>query len=79
MVRVIRGKLEVIKYLSFTTDAWGSNVISDSSLSLTAHWVSDDFQLISAVLQAKSPEERHTGEHMAMKIAKIMDQHQPGT
>ena len=59
MVHVISGKLEVVKYLSFTTDVWSSNVSSDSLLSLTAHWVSDDFQLISAVLQAKSLEEWH--------------------
>jgi len=35
--------------------------------------VSDDFQLISVVLQAKSLEEWHTGEYMAMRIVKIME------
>ena len=73
MVCVIRGKLKVIKYLSFTNDVWSSNVSSDSLLSLTDHWVSDDFQLISAVLQAKSLKKWHTGEYKAMKIAKIME------
>ena len=73
MIRVIRSKLEVVKYLSFTTDVWSLNVSSDSLLSLTAHWVNDDFQLISAVLQAQSLEEQHTGEYMAMKITKIME------
>ena len=41
MACVIRDKLKVVKYVSFTTDVWSSNV---SSVSLIAHWVSDDFQ-----------------------------------
>ena len=73
MVQTIKANLKSVSYLSFTTDVWSSNVSSDSLLSLTAHWVSDEFQLISAVLQAKSLEERHTGECMAMKIVKIME------
>ena len=73
MVQTIKANLKSVSYLSFTTDAWSSNVSSDSLLSLTAHRVSDEFQLISAVLQAKSLEEWHTCEYMAMKIVKIME------
>ena len=46
---------------------------NDSLLSITAHWV-DNWQPPSAVLQAHSVEERHTGEYIAMKVSNIMNE-----
>ena len=70
----IKNLLEGIQYISFTTDIWSCNVNSDSLLSVTAHWIDDNFQPLSAVLQAQSLEERHTREYIAMKLTKIMNE-----
>ena len=70
----IKSKLEGMQYVSFTTDVWSSDVNSDSLLSLTAHWIDDSFNPLSAVLQAESLEERHTGEYIGMKISKMMSE-----
>ena len=70
----IKSKLEGMQYVSFTTDIWSSDVNSDSLLSLTAHWIDDSFNPLSAVLQVESLEERHTGEYIGMKISKMMSE-----
>ena len=44
------------------------------SLSVTAQWVDDNWQPLSAVSQAHSLEERCTGEYIAMKISNIMSE-----
>ena len=41
------------EYVSFTTDAWSSDVKSDALLGFTAHWVDNDFHRQSAVLHAQ--------------------------
>ena len=60
----IKKKLEEMQYVSLTTDIWSSDVNSDSLLSVTAHWVDNNWQPPLAVLQAHSLEERHTGEYV---------------
>ena len=39
-----------VEYFSFTTDVWSTNVVSHSLLSLTGHWIDENFQKIFAVL-----------------------------
>ena len=65
---------EGAEYLSFTTDAWSSDVNSDALLGFTAHWVDGSFQRRSAVLQAQELSERHTGEYNAVKITKMLEE-----
>ena len=43
-------------------------------MSITAHWIDDNWQPLSAVLQAHSLEERHTAEYIAMKTSNIMSE-----
>ena len=59
------------EYVSFTTDAWGSDVNSDG---FTAHWVDNDIHRQSAVLHAQELSERHTGKYFAMKIMKMLEE-----
>ena len=33
-----------MQYVSLTTDIWSSDVSSDSLLSVTAHWIDDNWQ-----------------------------------
>ena len=64
---------EGAEYLSFATDVWSSDVNSDALLGFTAHWVDGSFQRHSAVLQAQELSERHTGEYIALKITKMLE------
>ena len=65
--------LEGADYISFTTDVWSSDVNSDALLGLTAHWVDGNLQRKSAVLQAHSLDDRHTGEYIAMQLLKMLE------
>ena len=70
----VQAKLqEGADYISFTTDVWSSDVNSDSLLGLTAHCVDGNFQRKSAVLQAHSLDDRHTGEYIAMQLLKMLE------
>ena len=60
--------------MSFTTDCWSSDVNSDALLGFTAHWVDGNFQRQSAVLHAQELSERHTGEYIAVKITKMLEE-----
>ena len=64
MRKRIKKKLEVMQYVSLTTDTRSSDVNNDSLFSVTAHWIDDNWQPLSVVLQAHSLEERHTGEYI---------------
>ena len=52
-----------VEYYSFTTDVWSTNVASHSLLSLTGHWIDENFQKISAVLAVEELLGSHTGNH----------------
>ena len=49
-----------VEYYSFTTDGWSTNVATHSLLSMTAHWIDQDFTKMSAVLGEKEIEGSHT-------------------
>ena len=57
-----------VKHYSFTTDIWSTNVAHRSLLSLTAHWLSDNFEKSSAVLHVTALEESHTGSYLCTKF-----------
>ena len=65
-------KLRNAKHFSFTTDIWSTNVSSDSLLSFTAHWITNDFQRLSAVLNVKLLEGSHTGAHLCEQYSEIL-------
>ena len=66
-------KLRNAKHFSFTTDIWSTNVSSDSLLSFTAHWITNDFQRLSAVLNVKLLEGSHTGAHLCGQYSEILN------
>ena len=68
----ISTKLCDINNFSFTTDIWSTNVASDSLLSFTAHWITNDFQRMSAVLNVKLLEGSHTGVHLSEQYNEIL-------
>ena len=68
----INTKVCNISSFSFTTDIWTTNVSSDSLLSFTAHWIANDFQKLSAVLNVKLLEGSHTGAHLCKQYNEIL-------
>ncbi|XP_072401034.1 zinc finger BED domain-containing protein 4-like [Diabrotica undecimpunctata] len=68
--------LELIKLcekLSFTTDIWCDNCSGVSSLSLTCHGITKEFERKMIVLKAEVfNEDRHTGENIAHKLKDIL-------
>ena len=63
-----------VEYYSFTTDGWSTNVASHSLLSLTAHWVEQDFTKMSAVLCVKEMEGSHTGSAICAKFVSMLSE-----
>ena len=53
---------------SFTCDIWNTSTAGLSLLSLTAHWVAQNFERTSAVLHVMALEGSHTGMYIAEKI-----------
>jgi len=63
-----------VEYYSFTTDGWSTNVAINSLISLTAHWVEQDFTKISAVLCVKEMEGSHTGSAICAKFGSMFSE-----
>ena len=63
-----------IENYSFTTDGWSMNVATHSLLSLTAHWVEQDFTKISAVLCVKELEGSHTGSTICANFTSMLSE-----
>ncbi|XP_070847165.1 zinc finger BED domain-containing protein 4-like [Chaetodon trifascialis] len=61
----IQGLLQDIPAFSFTTDIWSSTVTPMSLISLTAHWIGEDFTRKNAILHAKQFRGSHTGTAIA--------------
>ena len=80
-LKIIKGvKVEVdkilhspnVKHYSFTTDILSTNTAHRCLLSMTAHWMSDGFERMSAVLHVTLLEESHTGNYICEKFCQIL-------
>ena len=69
----VRERIENVDYFSFTPDAWSACAGTASLLSLTAHWLTDDFTRISAVLHVQPLEDAHTGEYLGGIYKKMLE------
>lgn len=59
-------------HVSFTSDIWTSQHSIESFISLTAHWVDEEFRRCSGVLSAQHFPGSHTGENIDHMINKMM-------
>ncbi|XP_065891625.1 zinc finger BED domain-containing protein 4-like [Dysidea avara] len=57
--------LKDVEFLSLTTDIWSTSLSNESLISMTAHWISNEFERTSAVLHAQKMEGSHTGVAMS--------------
>ena len=65
MTMVVRRMITDVDYISLTTDIWSTEISNDSLLSLTAHWITNDFEKRSCILNARPLVESHTGEYIS--------------
>ncbi|XP_033971454.1 zinc finger BED domain-containing protein 1-like [Trematomus bernacchii] len=63
------------KRVAITCDAWTS-VATESYLTVTAHYISEDWQFLSHVLQTRAVYESHTGAHVAELLSRVVEEWQ---
>ena len=68
----VKKEIAGVKWFSFTTDIWSTSVSNDSLLSLTTHWVNNNFERKSAVLNAQTLHEAHTGEYICSQYKDML-------
>ena len=59
-------------HISLTTDIWSTDLNSCSLLSLTAHWLTPQFERKSAMLHAQPFDGSHTGEAICTSINQML-------
>ena len=62
----VKKEIAGVEWFGFTSDIWSTSVSDDSMISLTYHWLTDDFAKKSAVLHVQSFPGSHTGENIIM-------------
>lgn len=63
--------LSNVEFVSITADTWTS-VATESYLTVTVHYISEDWLLMSHVLGTLPLEERHTGENLAAWMIEML-------
>ena len=61
----VKKEIAGVKWFSFTTDIF-------TLLSLTTHWVNNNFERKSAVLNAQTLHEAHTGEYICSQYKDML-------
>lgn len=69
----IRGELRKVKKLSLTTDIWTS-ISQCSYISVTVHYVNENWQMKSYLLATEEFSESHTGLNIAVKLKSILSE-----
>ncbi|KAJ8025003.1 Zinc finger BED domain-containing protein 4 [Holothuria leucospilota] len=64
----LKEELSYIKHIAFTTDIWSSSVGSNLLLSLTGHWINENFVRKKGVLSASSFVGRHTANAIQTEL-----------
>lgn len=59
--------------VSITTDGWTSNT-TESYITVTCHYIDNEWNLKSSVLQTRAYEDRHTGENLAALLKSVVEE-----
>ena len=68
----VHGILDNARYISFTTDLWTSSHKRDAFISFTAHCVTETYETVCVVLDAKYFPESHTADHIKENIFEMI-------
>lgn len=69
----IQASLDEISNISLTTDIWTANTNNAPFLSLTGHWLSNDFEQCRAVLRVIPFPGSHTGQRISEQLHHVLD------
>ncbi|XP_055836664.1 E3 SUMO-protein ligase ZBED1-like [Episyrphus balteatus] len=67
----IKNAIGPVSFVALTTDGWSSRA-QDSFISVTLHYVNDDWELKNFTLCAEYMEERHTAENLALILEMVI-------
>ena len=65
--------LKDVEFLSLTTDIWSTSLSNESLISMTAHWISNEFECTSAVFHAQKMEGSHTGVAICRALESMLE------
>lgn len=71
----IQEEIDTAKHLSFTSDGWTATTSNTSFLSLTANWVTDNYELKSAILRVTPFDVSHTANNISDCLKDTMQQY----
>ncbi|KAM8731669.1 E3 SUMO-protein ligase ZBED1-like [Acanthopagrus schlegelii] len=71
----VNTSLQQATRVAITSDAWTS-IVTESYITITAHYISEDWRMMSHVLQTRAVHESHTGAHMATLLLDVVDEWQ---
>ena len=66
----IKSNISAASYISLTTDIWTANSSNVAFISMTAHWLSNEFSQQRAVLRVMHFPESHTGKNISEYLHK---------
>ena len=66
LLKILRGQ----SFVAITTDAWTS-LANDSYVTITAHYITKEWKMMSAFLDTSEMEEKHNAENLAIRMQLI--------
>ena len=63
--------------MSSTTDIWSTSLSNESLISMTAHWIGDEFKCTSAALHAQNIEGLYTGVAICQALESMLENWKP--
>ena len=70
----IQEEINSATYLSFMPNCWTATIANKSFLSLTAHWITDDYELKSAILRVSPFDVSHSAQNISECLKDTMQQ-----
>ena len=68
----LKRQLATSKFVAITTDCWTA-LTTESYVTITCHYLSEDWQIKSCVLLTQSMSERHTAENLSAKLKSAVE------
>lgn len=73
LIEKVRHSIEM-KHVAITSDIWTSTA-TEAYITVTAHFIDEDWNLVSRVLSTKAMPERHTGLNIADRIRETLEEY----
>lgn len=71
--KVVKTSLSAAQRVALTCDGWTSRA-TQSYVTITSHYISDDWEMVTHILQTRVMHESHTGSNVADLLKRAMDE-----